>query len=164
MSDRKLTHFDKTGKVKMVDISHKQPTERLAKAAGKILLKKSTVKLLKEKALTKGDAIATAKIAGILAAKKVSELIPLTHPLNITYCDLQFEIKSTAVVVTSEVKMSGRTGPDIEAITSVAVALLTIYDMVKSVDRSATLTEIHLLEKSGGKSGNYCRSEKLPRM
>ena len=154
----------------MVDVSQKSSTERMARATGKILLKKSTIRQLKEKKLAKGDVLTTAKIAGILATKKVRELVPLTHPLNITHSDLQFKIteppsssRMCELKVESLVKTIGPTGPDIEALTCTAVALLTVYDMVKAVDRSAKITDIYLLEKSGGKSGHYCRREKLPK-
>ena len=147
----KFTHFDDKGKIQMVDITRKTQTERTAKAIGKILLKKSTIKLIEKNKISKGDTLTTAKLAGILAAKKVAELIPLTHPINITHCDLQLKIKTDEIEITSEVKTKGLTGPDIEALTAVAVAALTIYDMVKSVDWTATISDIHLVEKTGGK-------------
>ena len=154
LTDRKEI---KMQKIKMIDISKKLPTERTARASGKILLKESTINDIKKGKLIKGDVLTTAKIAGILASKKVDELVPLTHPLNITYCDLEFEIEKSAVRVTSLVKTKGSTGPDIEALTAVAIALLTIYDMIKSVDREAEITDICLLEKTGGKTGDFRR-------
>lgn len=151
----RLTHFNSSGIARMVDITNKTPTERTARATARIILKKSTIELLKANKLAKGDALTTAKLAGILAAKKVSELIPLTHPISITHCDLQFKIKNEKLEITSEVKTKGQTGPDMEALTAIVIAALTIYDMIKSVERTATITDIHLVEKTGGKSGVY---------
>ncbi|MDI6642420.1 MAG: cyclic pyranopterin monophosphate synthase MoaC [Elusimicrobiota bacterium] len=163
MKGKTLTHFNGKCRVRMVDITEKSSSERTAKATARILLKKSTMELLKKNKLTKGDALTTAKLAGILAAKKVSELIPLTHPISITHCDIEFreqeiETKGSgagqeAIEIISEVKTKGQTGPDMEALVAVAIAALTIYDMVKSVNPEGTITDLHLVEKTGGKSG-----------
>lgn len=157
----------------MVDVSGKAETARAASADCSVLLKPGTVKLLKSKKLAKGDAITTAKVAGILAAKRVPELIPLTHPLKITLCEIEFLFGKPVKIrasrssramrskiplrIESTVRTKGQTGPDIEALTAAAVAALTIYDMVKAVDREAEITSLRLIEKSGGKSGHWKR-------
>jgi len=159
----KLTHFDEKGKAKMVDVSEKNETLRLARAQAVIRLKKETIDLIKrgdylKNKIAKGDCLGVAKIAGILAAKKVAELIPLTHPLRITHCDIDFVTKNpNAIKILATVKTKDVTGVEMEALTAVAIAGLTIYDMVKAVDREAIITDICLLEKKGGKSGSWRR-------
>lgn len=152
-----MSHLNKNNEVNMVDVSGKNETVRVAKAYGKILMSKELIKMIKENKVKKGNVITTAKIAGIMAAKKTSELIPLTHPLNIEKVDLTFTINEDNIEVESLVKLTGKTGVEMEALTAVSVALLTIYDMGKAVDKRMEITDIYLLEKSGGKSGNFKR-------
>lgn len=152
-----LTHLDEQGKARMVDVAAKAETARVAVASGRILLAPETVQLLRDNAVPKGDVIAVARVAGIMAAKKTSELIPLCHPLPITKISLDFVILETGVEITATVGVTGKTGVEMEALTAVSVAALTIYDMVKAVDRAAVITDIRLEEKSGGKSGDFKR-------
>jgi len=152
-----MSHINKNNEVNMVDVSGKNETVRIAKAYGKIVMSKELIKMIKENKVKKGNVITTAKIAGIMAAKKTSELIPLTHPLNIEKVDLTFTINKNNIEVKSLVKLTGKTGVEMEALTAVSVALLTIYDMGKAVDKRMEITDIYLLEKSGGKSGNFKR-------
>lgn len=153
----KLTHLDDHGKAQMVDVSEKGETLRRAVASGRVLLAPETVQLLRDNAVPKGDVLAVARVAGIMASKKTSELIPLCHPLPITKVNVDFEIEETGVVIRAEVRVTGKTGVEMEALTAVSVAALTIYDMVKAVDRGAVITSIQLEEKSGGKSGDFVR-------
>ncbi|MCX6382575.1 MAG: cyclic pyranopterin monophosphate synthase MoaC [Armatimonadetes bacterium] len=152
-----LTHLDEQGKARMVDVAAKAETARVAVASGRILLAPATVQLLRDNAVPKGDVVAVARVAGIMAAKKTSELIPLCHPLPITKISLDFVIVETGVEITATVGVTGKTGVEMEALTAVSVAALTIYDMVKAVDRVAVITDIRLDEKSGGKSGYFKR-------
>src|SRR3989338_6534828 len=156
-----FSHLDTDGKVQMVDVSQKVQTERLAKASAWIRLLPSTMRAIKSNSISKGDIFSAAKIAGILAAKKVSELIPLAHPIGITHCDLSFQIlsgKDSGIKIFSTVKKKSETGVEMEALTAVSIAALTLYDMVKAVDRAAVIARIQLEEKSGGKSGHYKRN------
>ena len=152
-----LTHLDEQGKARMVDVAAKAETVRVAVASGRILLAPETVQLLRDNAVPKGDVVAVARVAGIMAAKKTSELIPLCHPLPITKISLDFVIVETGVEIVATVGVTGKTGVEMEALTAVSVAALTIYDMVKAVDRAAVITDIRLDEKSGGKSGYFKR-------
>jgi cyclic pyranopterin phosphate synthase len=154
-----LTHLDKKGKAHMVDVSGKPYTDREAVARGAVIMKKETFSLIRKNALAKGDVLGAARIAGIMAAKKTSEFIPMCHPLNLTSVtiDFCFDTRKNRIDIESRVKVTGRTGVEMEAMTAVAVAALTIYDMCKSVDREMTISEILLLEKSGGKSGHFKR-------
>lgn len=159
-----LTHLDAQGNAQMVDVSEKAETLRRAVARGRVLLAPETVRLLREKAIPKGDALGVARIAGILAAKRTSDLIPLCHPLPITKVAVDLDIVDVGVEIEAEVVVTGKTGVEMEALTAVSVAALTLYDMVKAVDKSAVLTDIRLEHKSGGKSGDYHRSlDKAPR-
>ncbi len=155
----RLTHLDRQGKARMVDVSQKPLTEREAVARGSVILKKKTLGLIRENGMAKGDVLGVARIAGIMAAKKTSELIPMCHPLNLASVaiDFGFDGKKNRIDIESRVKISGQTGVEMEAMTAVAVAALTIYDMCKSVDREMTISEILLVEKSGGKSGHFRR-------
>lgn len=157
---RKLTHLDEQGKVAMVDVGDKTVTRREAQAAARIRMKPETLQELSRQALPKGDVLAAARVAGILAAKKTSSLIPLTHPLMLTHIEVQFEVdrEESTVEITSTVRCDGKTGVEIEAMTACAVAALTIYDMCKSIDRDMVIEAIRLMRKSGGKSGTYERS------
>ncbi len=153
MKNQKL----KIKNIHMVDISQKPDTKRIAIAQAKVFLKPSTLDKLLKNRLPKGDALACAKVAGILAAKKVHELIPLCHPLQITSVDINFEVdkKKPFITIKSCVSSIGKTGVEMEALTAVSIAALTIYDMCKSVDRTITISDIKLLEKRGGKSGGW---------
>jgi len=153
-----LTHLDAQGNAQMVDIGDKPETSRRAVASGFVSLQPATLTLLHDGNLPKGDALATARIAGIMAAKRTSELIPLCHPLPITHVHVAIELTDAGAAITAEVRVSGKTGVEMEALTAVSVAALTLYDMVKSVDRSAVITDIRLEAKSGGKSGDYVRT------
>lgn len=154
----KLTHLDEQGKAQMVDVSEKGETLRRAVASGQVLLAPETVQLLRDNAVPKGDVLAVARVAGIMASKKTSELIPLCHPLPLTKVTLDFEIQDSGVGIRAEVRVTGKTGVEMEALTAVSVSALTIYDMVKAVDRGAVITAIQLEEKSGGKSGDFTRA------
>ncbi len=140
----KLTHFDNRGNAVMVDVTDKEITERVAVAAGRIAVNEEVYAAIKDGTAKKGDVLGTARIAGIMAAKKTSDLIPMCHPLMLT----QIKCICTA-------KLSGKTGVEMEALTGVSVALLTIYDMCKALDRSMRISDIHLVEKTGGKSGHF---------
>jgi cyclic pyranopterin phosphate synthase len=145
---KKLSHTDKKGKANMVDVGAKPQQLRIAKATGQIKLAVSTIKLVKENEIKKGDVLTIAEIAGIQAAKKTPELIPLCHPLQITKVDVKAKLIKTGIVVNSEVKCLGQTGVEMEALTAVCVALLTVYDMCKAVDKNMVIEEIKLIEKT----------------
>jgi cyclic pyranopterin phosphate synthase len=153
----KLTHLDAAGNAHMVDVSEKDVTSRLAVAKGRVAMLPDTLRLIREGMAKKGDVIATARIAGIMAAKRTHELIPLCHPLMISKITVDFEVDeaASAVDVTATVKVEGKTGVEMEALTAVSVACLTVYDMVKAVDRGITISGIRLVEKAGGKSGHF---------
>jgi len=158
----KLSHIDEKGKAKMVDISEKPDTLRLAKARATVLMKPETLKLIHENKVEKGDVLQVARVAAIMAAKKTHELIPLCHPLKLTSVDVEFELNNdnSSIEILTTVKTVGQTGVEMEALTAATVAALTIYDMCKAVEREITITNIMLLEKSGGKSGVFRRSSK----
>jgi cyclic pyranopterin phosphate synthase len=155
MSD--LTHFDREGRAIMVDVSAKDETDRIAVAGGSVLMQKTTLKRIMAGGIKKGDVLSVAQLAGIMGAKRTSDLIPLCHPLSLTAVtvDLVCDPERNAVDITATCKVAGRTGVEMEALTAVAVAALTVYDMCKAIDRGMTVTEIRLLKKSGGKSGTY---------
>jgi cyclic pyranopterin monophosphate synthase len=144
----KFSHIDDLGKAKMVDISNKISQIRVAKAEGRIMLLKSTLKLIKENQIKKGDVLTVAQIAGIQAVKRTSELIPLCHPLQISDIDIKALVEKDCVKIISEVKSTGQTGVEMEALTAVSIALLTIYDMCKAVDKNMVITDIKLIEKT----------------
>ena len=152
----KLSHLDMQGKVKMVDVSDKKETERRARASCSVLMKNDTLDLIIAGRVPKGDVLATAKIAGIMAAKKTAELIPMCHALNVTGIDLSFKrAGDDELRIEAEVKIKGVTGVEMEALTACSVAALTVYDMVKSVEKGVRITDLHLLEKEGGKSAKW---------
>lgn len=157
----KLSHLDAEGKARMVDVTGKDVTERIATARGAIFMRAETLALIVGKKLEKGDVFSVARIAGIMAAKKTSGLIPMCHPLNLTSIavDLTAEKNPPRVEIEATVRVSGKTGVEMEAMTAAAVAGLTIYDMCKAVDREMTIGEIRLVQKSGGKSGTFVRKE-----
>jgi len=149
---KNLSHFDKDGKIKMVDVSDKETTFRHAKASGKVLLNKETLDSVKNLTNPKGNPLEIARIAGIMAAKKTSELIPLCHQINLSKVDVSIEIKDYGIYIESVAKTASQTGVEMEALTAVNIAALTIYDMCKAVQRDIEITDIHLNEKTGGKS------------
>lgn len=157
MPRKKLTHLDEHGAARMVDVSAKPVTAREAVARGRVTMKAATLKLILDDGLKKGNALEVARLAGIMAAKKTADLIPLCHPLPISNVEVELrpDRKTKAVEVEARVKVSGQTGVEMEALTAVSVACLTLYDMAKAVDRSMTISDIRLTEKSGGKSGDY---------
>jgi cyclic pyranopterin phosphate synthase len=156
---RKLTHLDATGRVRMVDVGAKSVTRRRAVARGRVFMKPATLRLLVAGNHPKGDAIAAAHLAGVMGAKRTSELIPLAHPLSLDGVDLTFEPdrSTSSVAIEARVSTRGRTGVEMEALTAVSIAALTLYDMLKSADRSMVIGEIALWEKRGGRSGVYRR-------
>lgn len=149
---KKLSHLDKSGKIKMVDVSEKTSTARRAVASAKVLLSGETLEILKNETNPKGNPLEIARIAGILAAKRTSDLIPLCHQINLSKADVKVEITDFGVYLESEVKTNSNTGVEMEALTAVSVAALTIYDMCKSVQKDIQITEIKLELKTGGKS------------
>jgi cyclic pyranopterin phosphate synthase len=153
----KLTHLGKSGEARMVDVSEKAATERLAIAEGKVRMTRQTLDLVLSGDAKKGDVLGAARIAGIMAAKRASDLIPLCHPLPLTKTEVDIAVDSDlpGLLVRATVKVTGPTGVEMEALTAVSVACLTIYDMVKAVERGMQIEGIRLLEKSGGKSGNW---------
>ena len=156
----KLTHLDEAGHAHMVDVSEKSDTDRMACATATVQLTKAAMAVLLEGNLKKGDALALARIAGIMAAKKTSELIPLCHPLPITKVsvDLELDRATHQVLITATVKTRGQTGVEMEALTAASTAALTVYDMMKAIDKGLTISAIQLEEKQGGKSGTWRRS------
>lgn len=159
---KKLSHLDASGKAHMVDVSRKAVTDRTAVARGTITMKKNTLKLIRNNMIEKGDVLGSARIAGILAAKRTPQLIPLCHPLNISSVHIDFTIDSlrNRLIIESQVRISGQTGVEMEALTAVSVAALTIYDMCKAVDKEMIISDIMLVEKRGGKSGTFKRSRR----
>ena len=152
-----LTHIDSKGEARMVDVSAKPATERVAVAEGRVVMSKATLELIVSGNARKGDVLGTARIAGIMAAKRTSELIPLCHPLALSKVelDITLDAKLPGCLVQATVKVTGPTGVEMEALTAVSVACLAIYDMVKAVERGIRIDGIHLVEKKGGKSGHY---------
>ena len=153
----RLTHLDAAGNAHMVDVSDKDVTSRSATAKAMVVMQPGTLALILEGKAKKGDVLATARIAGIMAAKKTHELIPLCHPLMITKVAVEFvaDQASSTIAVTATVKVEGKTGVEMEALTACSVACLTLYDMCKAVDRAMKITDLRLVEKSGGKSGHF---------
>ncbi|MBA7550642.1 Cyclic pyranopterin monophosphate synthase [subsurface metagenome] len=159
MKKQKLTHFNKKGRARMVDVGRKDDTLRIAIAEGEIIMQPSTLKMIKDRKITKGDVLGVAQVAGIMAAKKTSEIIPMCHPLLLTSININFKVDEgkNRIIIQSQVKTVGKTGVEMEPLTAVSVAALTIYDMCKAIDRGMTIKSIYLLEKSGGKSGHFSR-------
>lgn len=160
-TESKLTHLDDRGRVSMVDVGAKPDSERIAIAGGRVLMKPATVRLIRDGDVKKGDVLAVARIAGMMAAKRTAELIPLCHPIAINKIELDLTIDEAknAVDIVATVKTRGKTGVEMEALTAVATAALTIYDMAKAVDREMRLSDIRLLEKRGGRHGDYAAAE-----
>jgi cyclic pyranopterin phosphate synthase len=157
---KKLSHIDNEGDIQMVDVTAKATTIRVAKARGVVKMDAYTLELIEKGQIAKGNVLTTAKIAGIMAAKKTGELIPLCHPLELTGIDINLNIdhRNSQIVIESQVQTTGKTGVEMEALTAVSVAALTIYDMCKAVNKKIIIGDIMLLEKSGGKSGTFIRS------
>lgn len=154
-----FTHLDNKGNATMVDVSEKKETERFARASGIISMNKTVMEAISSDTVPKGNVLATARIAGIMAAKKTPELIPLCHTLLLSQVSIEFELDEEKNQISAEctVKLNGKTGAEMEALTGVSVALLTIYDMCKALDKSMEISQVHLEEKSGGKSGHFVR-------
>lgn len=153
----RLTHLDESGAARMVDVSAKDVTRREATATGRVLLSPMVLALLRGEGVPKGDALGVARVAGIMAAKRTSDLVPLCHPLAISGVTVDLEMHDDGVVITATVRTTDRTGVEMEALTAVSVAGLTLVDMVKAVDKSAVITDVRVEEKSGGASGTYRR-------
>ncbi len=152
-----LSHIDNEGRVKMVDTSDKATTARRAIASARVLMSAETVTAVKEHRTPKGDPLEAARLAGIMAAKRTAELIPLCHPLPLTHVDVQACVEDSGVYLESEVSTNAQTGVEMEALTAVSIAALTVYDMCKALDKSITISDVRLEVKSGGKSGDYRR-------
>ncbi len=150
-----LTHIDETGAARMVDVSAKASTTRVAIAAGRIDMNRAARDAIAEGSIAKGDTLAVARIAGIMAAKKTAELIPLCHPLALTSIEVALDVDDQGVGCTATVRLNGQTGVEMEALTAVSTALLTVYDMAKAVDKAMVIRDIRLIEKRGGKSGDW---------
>jgi cyclic pyranopterin phosphate synthase len=160
-----FTHLDESGRAHMVDVSAKGDTVRVATARGRVLMRPETLHLIKTGGVAKGDVLAIAQVAGVMGAKRTSDIIPLCHPLPITGVDLSFALNTadSAVEITASARVVGKTGVEMEALTAVSTAALTIYDMCKAVDKDMVIDQIRLVSKTGGKSGDYRRAgEDLP--
>ena len=153
----KLTHLDDSGAAHMVDISAKATTVREARASGQISMSPKAIDAIKDGTAKKGDVLAVARVAGIMAAKRASDLIPLCHPVALSRVSVDFDITDSAITVTVTARSSGQTGVEMEALTAVSATLLTLYDMVKALDKAMIMSDIKLLTKSGGKSGDWHR-------
>ncbi|MDT0343123.1 cyclic pyranopterin monophosphate synthase MoaC [Streptomyces litchfieldiae] len=158
MSTPHLTHLDATGAARMVDVSGKDVTTRTARATGRVLVAPRVVELLRGEGMPKGDALATARIAGIMGAKRTPDLVPLCHPLPLSGVTVDLAVTDDAVEITATVRTTGRTGVEMEALTAVGVAALTVVDMVKAVDKAAVITDVRVEEKTGGASGDWSRA------
>ncbi|GHE75835.1 cyclic pyranopterin monophosphate synthase accessory protein [Streptomyces longispororuber] len=152
-----LTHIDEAGAARMVDVSEKDVTARTARAGGRVLVAPRVIELLRGEGVPKGDALATARIAGIMGAKRTPDLIPLCHPLAVSGVQVELSVADDAVEITATVRTTDRTGVEMEALTAVSVAALTVVDMVKAVDKGAVITDVRVEEKTGGKSGTWTR-------
>ena len=155
----KFTHFNESGRAHMVEVSEKENTKRVAVATGFIKMKKETISMIKEGLIKKGDVLSVAQIGGIMGGKKTSDLIPMCHNIFLTGADIRFNILDDCIEIESEVKTIGKTGVEMEALTAVSIAALTIYDMCKAVDKDMVISGIKLIKKMGGKSGEYIRKE-----
>jgi cyclic pyranopterin phosphate synthase len=159
MTEPRLTHVDAKGAAHMVHVGDKDVTERVATAAGRVMVSPAVLDLLATGGLKKGDALAVARVAGIMGAKRTPDLIPLCHPLPLTAVRVDLALAEDAIEITAEVRTVARTGVEMEALTAVAVAALTLVDMVKAVDKAAVITDIRVLAKSGGRSGDWSRGD-----
>ncbi|MGF7060604.1 cyclic pyranopterin monophosphate synthase MoaC [Brassicibacter mesophilus] len=154
-----FTHFDEHGRAHMVEVGEKEDTRRSAIARGTIFMKPETVKMIKDDMIKKGDVLSVAQIGGIMGAKKTSDLIPMCHNIFISGADISFNVLEDAIEIEAEVRTIGKTGIEMEALTAVSMAALTIYDMCKAVDKDMIISNIRLIKKTGGKSGTYLRNE-----
>lgn len=154
-----MTHLDKEGRARMVDVSGKSVTTRTATASGLVRMSAETVRAIREHKTPKGDPLETARIAGVMAAKRTSELVPLCHPLPLTHADVQLEVRDDGVKILARATTEGRTGVEMEALTAASVTALTIYDMCKAIDKEMIITDIRLESKTGGSSGDYKRGD-----
>jgi cyclic pyranopterin phosphate synthase len=152
-----LTHFDRSGRARMVDVGDKEETERIAIASGRVQMARETIELIRTGRAAKGDVLAVAQVAAVLGAKRTPDLIPMCHPLMLTRVDIGFELRDDEVSIQATVATRGRTGVEMEALTAVSAAALTIYDMLKAVDRGMTIDAIRLERKEGGRSGSWTR-------
>lgn len=159
MEQTGLTHVDETGAARMVDVSGKDVTTRVAVASGRVLVSSTVVALLRGEGVPKGDALGVARVAGIMAAKRTPDLVPLCHPLAISGVTVDLDVEDDAVAINATVRTTDRTGVEMEALTAVSVAALTVVDMVKAVDKAAVITDIRVESKTGGKSGDWTRSD-----
>jgi cyclic pyranopterin phosphate synthase len=160
MTDEKpssLTHFDSSGQARMVDVGDKEETKRIAIAAGRVIMLPETADVIRQGTAAKGDVLGVARVAAIMAAKRTWELVPMCHPLLLTKVELKLEVVDNSVEIEARVETRGKTGVEMEALTAVSVAALTVYDMVKAIDRGMTIEAVRLVEKHGGKSGDYVR-------
>ena len=155
MTDQKLTHFDQQGHAIMVDVSNKAATKRAATAAGRVVMSESTCDLIRAGGFKKGDVLSIARLAGIMGAKRTPDLIPLCHPLMLTSVRVDLTLQARSVDIRAECQLTGQTGVEMEALTAVSIAALTVYDMCKAVDKAMVISDIRLLEKKGGRSGHY---------
>ncbi|GBC76681.1 Cyclic pyranopterin monophosphate synthase [bacterium HR08] len=156
---RDLTHVDAEGRLRMVDVSAKPATERRAVASGFVRMRAETLRAIRERRTPKGDPLEAARLAGILAAKRTAELIPLCHPLPLTHVDVETELREDGIALTASVATTAPTGVEMEALVAVSIAALTLYDMCKAIDREMTITDIRLERKTGGRSGDYVRGQ-----
>lgn len=157
MDDPRLTHVDESGAARMVDVSAKDVTDRVAVASGRVLVSAEVVALLRGEGVPKGDALGVARVAGIMAAKRTPDLVPLCHPLAISGVTVDLVVLDDAVAITATVRTTDRTGVEMEALTAVSVAALTVVDMVKAVDKAAVITDVRVESKTGGRSGSWQR-------
>ena len=155
--ESKFTHFDNEGNAIMVDVTDKKQTKRVAIATGKVNVSKETLELIKDGKIGKGDVLGVARVAGIMGMKRTSDLIPMCHPIMINGCSITFEIdnENNSIIIEGMAKISDKTGVEMEALTGVTIAALTIYDMCKAVDKRITISDVHLKSKTGGKSGDF---------
>ncbi|ACT33607.1 cyclic pyranopterin monophosphate synthase MoaC [Clostridium botulinum C] len=159
MNEKELTHINKQGRARMVDVSHKDKTKRVGVASASIYMKKETLMKIKEGSIKKGDVLSVAQVGGIMAAKNTPSIIPMCHSIMLSGCDISFKFheKDCKIDIVAEAKTIGETGVEMEALTAVSVAALTIYDMCKAIDREMVVSDIKLLKKTGGKSGEFIR-------
>ena len=160
-----FTHLDDSGRARMVDVGAKPDSERIATARGRVRMRPETLELIRSGGVTKGDVLAVAQVAGVMGAKRTPDVIPLCHPLPLTSVELAFQLEPDlpGLEITATTRVTGKTGVEMEALTAVAVAALTVYDMCKAVDREMVIEEVRLVYKSGGKSGEFRRSDETSR-
>jgi len=157
--DKKLSHVDETGKARMVDVGDKEAGRRRATASVRVVMLPETLEAIRSNTLEKGDVLGVARVAGVMAAKRVDQLIPLAHPLPIEYVGVEFDFEENALLIRTEVAVESKTGVEMEALTAAAMAALTVYDMAKAVDRGMEISGLRLESKSGGRSGEYRRTD-----